>query len=120
MWYYPMKTISVCAILGLFFCGELTLADERLDIAGTYQRIVADYQRIIAQTQNAAARDAAFDAFCASIGTVLAVDRTLGGLCDWIEAEAPQPVDLPVEGAAGLKAAAILVVLHYSSADPLG
>ncbi len=65
-------------------------------------------------------RDAAFDALCASIGTALAVDRTLGGLCDWIEAEAPQPVDLPVEGAAGLKAAVIPVVLHYSSADPLG
>jgi hypothetical protein len=65
-------------------------------------------------------RDAAFDALCASIGTALAVDRTLGGLCDWIEAEAPQPVDLPVEGAASLKAAVIPVVLHYSSADPLG
>ena len=36
------------------------------------------------------------------------------------EAEAPQPVDLPVEGAAGLKAAVIPVVLHYSTADPLG
>lgn len=65
-------------------------------------------------------RDAAFDALCASIGTALDADRTLGGLCDWIEAEAPQPVDLPVEGAASLKAAVIPVVLHYSTADPLG
>jgi hypothetical protein len=65
-------------------------------------------------------RDTAFDALCAKIGAALAVDRTLGGLCNWIEAEAPQPVDLPVEGAAGLKAAVIPVVLHYSSADPLG
>jgi hypothetical protein len=64
-------------------------------------------------------RDAAFDALCASIGAALAADRTLGGLCDWVEAEAPQPVDLPVEGAAGLKAAVIPVVLHYSTADPL-
>lgn len=47
-------------------------------------------------------RDGAFDMLCASIGTVLAADRTLGGLCDWVEAEAPQPVDLPVEGAASL------------------
>ena len=66
-----------------------------------------------------AARDAAFDALCASIGTTLAADRTLGGLCDWVEAEAPQPVDLPVEGAPGLKAAVITIVLHYSTADPL-
>lgn len=46
------------------------------------------------------ARDAAFDTLIASIGAALAADRTLGGLCDWVEAEAPRPVDLPVEGAA--------------------
>ena len=67
-----------------------------------------------------AARDTAFDTLCASIGASLAADRTLGGLCDWVEAEAPQPVDLPVDGAASLKAAVIPVVLHYSTADPLG
>ena len=39
-------------------------------------------------------RNAAFDALCASIGTVVASDRTLGGLCDWVEAEAPRPIDL--------------------------
>ena len=64
-------------------------------------------------------RDDAFDTLCASIGLAIAADRTLGGLCDWIEAEAPRPVDLPVEGAAALKAAVIPVVLHYSTADPL-
>ena len=64
-------------------------------------------------------RDAAFDTLCASIGLAIAVDRTLGGLCDWIEAEAPRPVDLPIEGAASLKAAVISVVLHYTTADPL-
>jgi hypothetical protein len=65
------------------------------------------------------ARDAAYDTLCASIGAALAADRTLGGLCDWVEAEAPRPVDLPVEGAASLKAAVITVVLHYSTTDPL-
>lgn len=64
-------------------------------------------------------RDVLFDTLTASIGTALAADRTLGGLCEWVEAEAPQPVDLPVEGAASLKAAVIPVVLHYSTADPL-
>ena len=64
-------------------------------------------------------RDAAFDTLCASIGTTIAADRTLGGLCDWIEAEAPRPVDLPVEGAASLKAAVIPVILHYTTPDPL-
>jgi hypothetical protein len=56
----------------------------------------------------------------ASVGATIAADRTLGGLCDWVEAEAPRPVDLPIEGAASLKAAMIPVVLHYSTADPLG
>ena len=64
-------------------------------------------------------RDAALDSLIASIGAALAADRTLGGLCDWMEAEAPQPVDLPIEGAASLKAAVIPVVLHYSTPDPL-
>jgi len=66
-----------------------------------------------------ASRDATFDTLCASIGTAIASDRTLGGLCDWVEAEAPRPADLPVEGAASLKAAVIPVILHYSTSDPL-
>lgn len=65
-------------------------------------------------------RDAAFDTLCVSIGAVITVDRTLDGLCDWVEAEAPQPIDLPVEGAAGLKAAVIRVSLFYTTSDPLG
>ena len=64
-------------------------------------------------------RDAAFDTLCASIGAAVAADRTLGGLCDWVEAEAPRSVDLAVDGAASLKAAIIPVILHYSTADPL-
>jgi len=66
-----------------------------------------------------AARDDTFDTLCASIGATLAADRSLGGLCDWVEAEAPQPVDLPVDGTAGLKAAVIVVVIHYALADSL-
>ena len=62
----------------------------------------------------------AFDTLIAAVGTVLAADRTLGGLCDWVEAEAPASVDLPVDGAVPLKAAVVSVVLHYTTADPLG
>jgi hypothetical protein len=64
-------------------------------------------------------RASAFDDLIAAIGGALETDRTLGGLCDWVEAEAPRPVDLAVDGAASLKAAVIPVVLHYSTADPL-
>ena len=64
-------------------------------------------------------RDADFDDLCASIGALIAADRTLGGLCDWIEAEAPEPIDLPVEGASGLKAAVLPLVLNYVTRDAL-
>jgi hypothetical protein len=70
--------------------------------------------------QGANDRATAFDTLIAAIGTALAADRTLGGLCDWVEAEAPASVDLPVEGAVSLKSAVVTVVLHYSTADPLG
>ena len=70
--------------------------------------------------QAGAGRDAAFDSLAAGVGLVLSADRTLGGLCNWVEAEAPRPVDLAIDGAAALKAAVIPIVLHYASADPLG
>lgn len=64
-------------------------------------------------------RASVFDNLIAAIGAALEADRTLGGLCDWVEPEAPASVDLPVEGASALKAAVIPIVLHYSTADPL-
>jgi hypothetical protein len=64
-------------------------------------------------------RASAFDTLIAAIGTALEADRTLGGLCDWVEPEAPASVDLPIDGAAALKAAVITVVLHYTTTGPL-
>ena len=64
-------------------------------------------------------RASTFDDLIAAIGTALETDRTLGGLCDWVEPEAPASVDLPVEGAAALKAAMITLNLHYTTTGPL-
>ena len=72
-----------------------------------------------AVVQAGTGRDAAFDALATGIGIVISADRTLGGLCDWIEAEAPRPVDLAIDGAAAMKAAVIPIVLHYSTSDSL-
>ena len=72
---------------------------------------------VIVQTPGS--RATAFDVLITSIGTALASDRTLGGLCDWVEPEAPASVALPVEGAISLKAAVITIVLHYSTSNPL-
>jgi len=102
--------------------GLLILRDgDPGDPAVTLSPLTYHYQHrsdleVIVQGAN---RDTGFAALCGQIGAVIAADRTLGGLCDWIEAEAPQPVDLPVEGAASLKAAIIPIILHYSTSDPL-
>jgi hypothetical protein len=64
-------------------------------------------------------RATAFDTLIAAIGAAIESDRTLGGLCDWIEPEAPASVDLPIEGAAALKAAVITLNLHYTTTGPL-
>lgn len=63
--------------------------------------------------------DDRFDALTAGIGAVLAANRTLGGLCNWTEAEAPEPADLPVEGATTIRAAVLGITLHYTTADAL-
>ena len=72
---------------------------------------------VVVQAPNG--RATAFDTLIAAIGTALEADRTLDGLCDWVEPEAPASVDLPVEVAAALKAAVITVVLHYTTTGPL-
>ena len=72
---------------------------------------------VVVQAPNG--RASAFDTLITAIGTALEADRTLGGLCDWIEPEAPASVDLPIEGAAALKAAIITVVLHSTTTGPL-
>lgn len=70
--------------------------------------------------QSATDRDTLFDALVAQVGAVIAADRTLRGLCDWVEPEAAEPVDLPVEGTASLKAGIIPIILHYATTDALG
>ena len=75
---------------------------------------------VIVQGKTPAARNTAFDGLVAKIGAAVEADRTLGGVCDWSEARAPAPVDLPLEGAETLKAAIIEIDLVYSTTSPLG
>jgi hypothetical protein len=70
--------------------------------------------------QSVSNRDSLFDTLSAQVGAVIAADRTLRGLCDWVEPEAAEPVDLPVEGAALLKAGILPITLHYTTSDALG
>ena len=74
---------------------------------------------IIVNGSSSTARDAKFDVLKQAIGAAISSDRTLGGLCDYVVGEAPAPLELPVEGAQGLKAATIGVILTYGTPDPL-
>lgn len=69
--------------------------------------------------QAEAGREEALDAICEEIGAVVAVDRGLGGLVDYLEAAAPVPAELPVEGGASIRAATVPLILHYAVSDPL-
>lgn len=74
---------------------------------------------LLVEKAGAAAREATFDSLKLAVGAALAVDRTLGGLCDYVEAEAPAPLELPVDGGETLKAATIGVIMVYGTPDPL-
>jgi hypothetical protein len=67
-----------------------------------------------------AGRSAALDTMLRAIGQALAADRTLGGLCDWIEPQAPVFEDIEAEGTAVWRAAILAVVATYATSDPLG
>jgi hypothetical protein len=74
---------------------------------------------VVVDAATPAARDSIFDSILLAIGTAIAADRTLGGLCDYAETVAPVPVDVVVEGAPGFKAATLPIILHYGTPDPL-
>ena len=63
---------------------------------------------------------AALDALLMAVGDVLAADRSLGGLAEWLEWGAPKTSGLAIDGAAALRGATVPVTIHYASDDPLG
>lgn len=74
---------------------------------------------LVVEGANPAARDAVFDALKLAVGVAIAADRTLGGLCDFVQGEAMAPVELPIDGAEGIKAASVGIILTYATGDPL-
>jgi hypothetical protein len=66
-----------------------------------------------------AARDAALDALLGGLADALDAAGTLGGLCSWIEASAPETATEKVEGGPTIRAALVTVTLNYSTTNPL-
>ena len=71
---------------------------------------------VVVQATNG--RATAFDTLIVNIGAAVDSDRTFGGRCNTAQPEAPAMVDMPIEGAAALNAAVIIVVLQHSATCP--
>lgn len=74
---------------------------------------------IMVQNPDSAARDAALDVLLVSIGGLINANRTLDGLAEWVEARPPDYDEEPIEGAATVRAATVLVMVRFSTTDPL-
>jgi hypothetical protein len=64
-------------------------------------------------------REQALDAMLAAIGAAVAADRTLGGLCDFVEVEAPATADIEASGTRPARWADAAIVASYGTPDPL-
>ena len=83
----------------------------------TYHYEHAAVVEVIVQGQ--ATQDAQFDSICVAIGARLAANRTLGGLCDWLEGAAPDPTEIITEGGEPMKGAAVTITMTYSTTNPI-
>ncbi|MCG7350030.1 hypothetical protein [Sphingomonas sp. ACRSK] len=59
------------------------------------------------------------DEMMGRIGTAVEADRTLGGLCDWLEPTVPNTDDIYVEGANPARGGDFDLVASYSTTSPL-
>jgi hypothetical protein len=64
-------------------------------------------------------REEALDQMLTEIGVAVAADRTLGGLCEFLDVEAPTSDDLEIAGAASGRWADAAIVASYSTTNPL-
>jgi hypothetical protein len=64
-------------------------------------------------------REEVLDEMLAAIGAAIIANRRLGGLVDWIEAEAPSSEDIETTGSQVGSFADVVIVATYATADPL-
>lgn len=61
----------------------------------------------------------ALDAMLVKIGSAIEGDRTLGGLCDWVEAAAPATEDISNDGVTPPRGADLVITATYVTTSPL-
>jgi hypothetical protein len=74
---------------------------------------------VAAYERSSKTREQALDEMLGAIGAAVAGDRTLGGLCDFIETEAPATDDVQTAGARPGRWADAAIVAVYATTDPL-
>jgi hypothetical protein len=64
-------------------------------------------------------REQVLDAMLGAIGAAVMANRTLGGLCDWIETQPPVTEDIEASGALPGRFADLAILAVYAVNDPL-
>lgn len=64
-------------------------------------------------------REQVVDVMLGAIGAAVMANRTLGGLCDWIETQAPVTNDIEALGALPGRFADLAILAVYATTDPL-
>lgn len=74
---------------------------------------------IIINTAFAEDQEPSLDELLSGIGALIEADRTLGGLAEWVEAQAPEFLQEAIEGAPAMRAATVTVLLRFHTGNPL-
>ena len=82
-----------------------------------YQHLVN--VEVMVQNADVNQRSSQLDALLVSIGGVINANRSLGGLAEWVEAEAPAFVEQSIEGASTVKMATLSIMVRFVTNDPL-
>ena len=74
---------------------------------------------VMVQDANSANRDSELDALLSAIGNIITANRSLSGLAEWVEANAPAFIQEPIEGAPTVKMAQLSIMVRFVTSDPL-
>jgi len=71
------------------------------------------------QDADAATRDSELDALLSAMGNIITANRSLNGLAEWVESNAPAFIQEPIEGAPTVKMAQLSIMVRFVTNDPL-
>lgn len=74
---------------------------------------------IAAYASDTLTREQVIDAMLTAIGAAVVANRTLGGLCEFLDCDAPSSGDLETAGAKAARWAEAAIVATYTTANPL-